>query len=343
MKIGETQMDIPSFTPQQNVAFKLLQNDFRYIYTIIKNKAQIKSNYLMNMMPFLGLLVDGAEDWVKAVNRSSKAKIPAPSFTKVEEEYYAKIRSSIKLWEDNYFNIYSKFEQIYQKEKDYFSSLCKPIAKELELYDIFGVDVVDGEYCGNTILCAYYSALDTHNPNVGNEIKNLSIVGGKYISSFNALKEYNTNNNMTFSYKDYGGFFKSPVGNDFSYKFVLLSILCEINFVLLCVDKYILEECSTKLRFAYLRYFYMAKIIPEINKEHSTSFFINTKWCCDKFRNAMAHYKIGVSLKQDEIIYDDLLYGLTQKYFDCDYFTVKKAIISELFSLAEQIKSYLGI
>lgn len=338
-------MDIPSFTPQQNVAFKLLQNDLRYIYTIImiNSKVKIKSNYLMNMLPFLGLLVDGAEDWVNAVNKSSKAKISAPSFTKVEEEYYAKIRSSIKLWEDNYPNVYSKLEQIYQKEKDYFSSLCKPNAKELELYDIFGVDVVDGEYCGNTILCAYYSALDVHSPNVGNDIKNLSIVGGKYISSFNAIKEYNTNNNMTFSDKDYGGFFKSPVGNNFSYKFVLLSILCEINFVLLCVDKYILEECSTKLRFAYLRYFYMTKIISEINKEHSTSFSISPKWCSDKFRNAMAHYKIGVSLKPDEIIYDDIFYGLTQKYFNCDYFTVKKAIISELFSLAEQIKSYLGI
>lgn len=33
---------------------------------------------------------------------------------------------------------------------------CKPIAKELKLYDIFGTDLVDNQYRGNTILCSYY-------------------------------------------------------------------------------------------------------------------------------------------------------------------------------------------
>jgi hypothetical protein len=56
---------------------------------------------------------------------------------------------------------------------------------------------------------------------------------------------------MTFMTSDYGGFIKSPVGNKFSDKFVLFSILCQINFVLVCVNDYIIEECTTKLRFMY--------------------------------------------------------------------------------------------
>ena len=51
----------------------------------------------------------------------------------------------------------------------------------------------------------------------------------------------------------------------------------------------------------------------------------------------MAHYKLGVVLKKDELLYEDLLFGLTQKYFKLDYLIVKKGIMQELESLACQI------
>jgi len=32
-----------------------------------------------------------------------------------------------------------------------------------------------------------------------------------------------------------------------------------------------------------------------------------------EFRNAMAHYKLGVALKKEELVSNDLMYGLTIK------------------------------
>ena len=70
---------------------------------------------------------------------------------------------------------------------------------------------------------------------------------------------------------------------------------------------------------------------------------INSEWESWKFRNAMAHYKLGIALKKDELLYEDLLFGLTQKYFKSDYLIVKKGIMQELESLTCQIGDYLQL
>ena len=57
----------------------------------------------------------------------------------------------------------------------------------------------------------------------------------------------------------------------------------------------------------------------------------------------MAHYKLGVLLKEDEIIEKDIMYGLTQKCFGADYYTVKNYIITELNELSVQIRNTLNI
>lgn len=52
---------------------------------------------------------------------------------------------------------------------------------------------------------------------------------------------------MIFDIKDYGGFQKLPVGNDFSDKFALFSILSQINFlpgIPLKKEELVLDELS---------------------------------------------------------------------------------------------------
>lgn len=83
----------------------------------------------------------------------------------------------------------------------------------------------------------------------------MSVIGGKYINLFDAMKEYPVDTSIKYDVRDYGGFVKSPVGNTFSDKFVLFSILCQINFIICCVDSWVREEVSTKMRFAYLLYY----------------------------------------------------------------------------------------
>ena len=169
------------------------------------------------------------------------------------------------------------------------------------------------------------------------------MIGGKYIALFLVKDPYEINQSMNFECYDYGGFIKSPVGNAFSDRFVLFSILCQVNFILKCIDEYLLNATTTKLRFAYLLYYYVMRLLPEINQKLSTNFKMDDKWVCDKFRNAMAHYKIGVSLQEPEIITTDPFYGLTQKYFNSDFASVKDSIFVNLSILSKQFTKYLNI
>lgn len=290
----------------------------------------------------MGVIIDGVEDWIKSYNNSSKHKLNMPVFNKTEQQYYEKMRDSIKMWQKDYDAIYELLGNAYKKSDTYFSNLCKPIAKMLKLYDIYGIDRANGIICGNTILCLYYNPLYSFENN-GEYIKSMSEIGGKYIALFDATKGYSIDASMIFDTKDYGGFQKSPVGNVFSDKFVLFSILSQINFLIYCVDSWITEETPTKLRFAYLLYYSLSDIISEINVKLNTKFVLDRSWYSTEFRNSMAHYKLGVSLKQNELISDDMLYGLTQKYFEKEYMDVKKAIISELDKLARQIQKYLNL
>ena len=103
------------------------------------------------------------------------------------------------------------------------------------------------------------------------------------------------------------------------------------------------KQQAVSLRFAYILYYYALHIIPAINQKLSMQFAMDDKWNSDAFRNAMAHYKIGVALKDRELIMSDPLFGLTQKYLGCDYYALKKGVMQELMSLASQLQVYLKL
>lgn len=335
--------ELPSFNPIQQKAIDLMKSDLRFIYTIINNKQLIECNYVVSSMPYIGLIIDGIEDWIIRYNNSNRFKLLLPVFSEEEKKYYEGIRSSIKIWEPPYDDIYKRLQALYTRSDEHFSNLCKPIAKILRLYDIYGADIVDGEVCGNTILCSYYLPSFSFSKEYEKHMRYMSAIGGQYIWIFNAIEPYQVKTNMKFSTKDYGGFVKSPVGNKFSDKFILFSILCQIQFILLCVWKYIDEECPTKLRLGYILYYYLIAVLPAINTRLKTSFTMDPKYHSDLFRNAMAHYGLGVALKQEELIENDPLGGLTQKYFKCDYNLLALGIIEQLYDLAQQLKQYLKI
>ena len=331
------------FNTLQKISIALINSDLRFIYTIHQNYTNVGGNFFVALFPYLGLVTDGAEDWLKAYNNSSKMKLVVPLFNNEQQSFFEKMRSSIKIWEQDYDLIYQELGHIYKESDDYFSSLCKPIAKQLHLYDIFGAYIANHKYCGNTVLCNYYIP----DYKFGNDHKDLLInmgsVTGEYIALFGAKENYTFNSSFTNVYdRDYGGFIKSPVGNKYSDKFVLFSILCQINFVLEGINKTIIDETPTKLRFSYLLYYYLLKKLPQINKKFRTDFKLSDKWCSGKFRNAMAHYKMGIALQENEIVFDDPLYGLTQKYLGTDYYTVKNDIVDSLENLSTQLDTFLG-
>ena len=234
------------------------------------------------MLPYLGVVIDGAEDWVKAINNSSKCKLQIPLFKESESVFYEQIRNSIKMWNQDYDKIYKLLKNAYHKSDEYFGSVCNPIAKAVHLYDIYGMDTINGAICGNTILCQYYSPFFSYTGNNGEYIKSMTEIGGQYIRLFNSISEYTVNNDFKLDVQDYGGFVKSPVGNRFSDKFVLVSIICQINFLLYGVEQWIKEEIPTKLRFGYILYFYLINVVEQINTKLGITLKIDTKWKSDK-------------------------------------------------------------
>lgn len=332
-------------TVQQKAARELIRCDLRYLVTILQNRDSINSNYIVSMMPYLSLIIDGAEAWVAAMNNASLCAINAPRFTQKEKLFYDSARQSIKLWEMPYKEVYTLLEKCYTESDDYFSSLCKPIAKHLRLYDIFGADLTaDGHFCGNTILgSVYLPGYNLGDSAYGPNLQDMAVIGGKYISIFDAMEAYETNYKLHFHYRDYGGFVKSPVGNKFSYRFVLFSILCQLNFVLYAVDRYIVPEIPTKLRFAYILYYYLCDMLLKINAKHGTSFSLNRSFYSQEFRNAMAHYKVGVYLKPNDIVPDDPMFGMTQKAFGHNFYMVKDSVFDELKSISRQLEDFLKL
>lgn len=332
-----------NFTAVQNAALSLMQSDLKFLFTVIKESSTKKTNYIPSLLPYMAVIIDGVEDWIRAYNNSNKIKLDAPIFNKSEQKYYEKMRESIKIWQKDYDGVYKLLKCAYEESDTYFSGLCKPIAKRLKLYDIYGVDTINGVVCGNTILCYIYNPLFSFNYDNGEYIKAMAEIGGKYIVVFNAQDKYKIDNSLKFDICDYGGFIKSPVGNKFSDKFVLFSILSQINFLLYGIEQWIVEEIPAKMRFSYLLYYSLLNVIPQMNQKLSTSFKMDGKWNSKQFRNAMAHYKLGIALKEEELIIDDELFGLTQKYFGVPYMTAKKAIVNELRKFSKQIGGYLQI
>lgn len=320
----------------QQAAICLMQCDLKFLYTIFIHRECIPPNYYVALMPYMGLIIDGVEDWIKVYNNSSKVKLEAPVFTAPQQAYYEEMRKSIKLYEKGADYLNQLLQTKYQESDRYFSSVCKPLAKHLNLYDIYGVFSCNEVPCDNTILDQCFSPYFQFGNPDGQRIQSMAEVAGKYVAIFNAIESYSINENYFFSTKDYGGFVKSPLGRSYNVRFMLFSIMCQINFVVKAVNDLVKDETPTKLRFSYLLYYYLCNIISSVNDLCKTSLVIDNKYCSEEFRNSMAHYKLGVALREAELK-DDSIFGLSQKILNVEYLVLRRAIIDELTQLSRQI------
>ena len=104
-------------------------------------------------------------------------------------------------------------------------------------------------------------------------------------------------------------------------------------------------DIPAKLRLSYIQYYYLAMQLSALNEMFKHSFYLNPEWIDSqhKVRNCMAHYGLGVALKQNEVDENDLFGGLTIKYFKKDWITLLELINAELVSLAQQISVFLKL
>lgn len=332
-------------TSTEQIALKLIKTDLLFVYTLtLKNKEKkINPTYFVSLSPYLGVVTSGIEQWSKKVGETKEF---ISKFNSQEKDYYEKLRGNVKLSNYDFKEYLDVLEIKYNEADDYFANACKPIAKLLNLYDIFGCFLINDQYCDNTILDSIYTPY--HSYESGNEdyIINMSSFLGKLCAEYGVVntQSLNLKDNMKNETKDYGGLITSPVkSRNFTDKFALFSILCSINFVIYGINEYIIDEVTTKFRFVYLQYYYISFLLTDINNHFQTNFIIDKSMVNENIRNSMAHYGLGSVLKPDEIDIHDEFGGLTQKFLNLNWIDTKNHIVLSLKDLSEQLKIYLKV
>ena len=325
----------------QEKSYNLIQKDARFVYTlttVFRSSNALKSNYIMMLQPFIGLFADGCEQWGRKVG------IDTPIFSEKEKKHYTEMRKSTKLFDMTYDELFNTLKMALIESDKYFYDTRTLQSKLCGLYYNAGVDLQGDTFCGNTVLCSIYAPFyKFSDKQYGKYIKNMSIVAGKLATVYGGsnTQPYRVNDSLKFRYEDYHFFNKCPRDIKNHDDFLLFSLLCSINFVRVFICQYFTDEFVTKLRFAYLQYYYLTTLIPQINQKLATNFAINRQYKNDKFRNCMAHYGLGASLKETDIIESDMLYGLSNLIFNMSYIDIKTAIYSELDSFSEELTNYL--
>lgn len=329
------------YTPTQKVASKLIVEDLRFVYsTLVANKSSIVPYYAVALQPYLGLVTDGVEQWSKKVGKKDISV-----FTAKEKDYYIALRNSIKLWQTNFCELNLQLKNIYHLNDDYYAGVCQPIAREQNFYDIYAGYIINGYFCDNTILDSIYTPYFKFCVD-GKYIQSMISFLGKLISEYGADRRphLKVDTTMQLEKQDYCGFFPSPTGHrEYHESFLLFSIMCSINFLIFGVNQYVVDETPTKLRFAYVQYFYLVKLIKEINNALSCNFELDSRWYNTDMRDCLAHYGLGSVLKQSEVDKTDEFGGLTNKLFQCKWQILEKNIFEELFKLSEQLRVFLKI
>ena len=326
----------------QKAAYELIQSDARFIYSlmhILQNAKNISSNYIMMCQPYIGLFAHGAEQWCKKVGFDK-----SPRFNEKEKEYYTLLRQNHKLFDMKCDDFAKSLMKEYQISDDYFYRIRGVREKIFGYYNV-GTDLCNGKYCGNTLLCAVYSPLLCLEDNeVGPIIRDLSIIAGKLSAFFDCMDfpiyKYDDNSNIVM-YRDYHFYKNCPLKIKNELGLVLFSVLCSINYITVFLEKYFTEEIPQKFKFAYLQYYYLCDFINDINNKFNTNFFIDNALTNREFRNCLAHYGLGQFLNEEDIVFDDMLKGLTIKAFGLNYSKSKIQLFDYLSGLEKQITDYI--
>ena len=339
-EVINTNNKLANLNTVQEKAFSLIQADARFLYSFVEihKTARPKSNFNLMSLPYLGLFIDGAEKW------GNKVGVDISKFTEDEKNYYEVMRNSIKLFDLSFVEYSDLLHTAFEENDKHFYDTSPYELKNLKLYHNVGTDVTGEKFCGNTILCSIYIPCPYFSDGINKFLRDLFIVGGELTAQYGGanLGAYSTNPQIKFTYKDFHFFDRCPLKNSEFSSFVLFSVLCSINYILLCINKYFIDEFPAKLRFAYILYYYLANFIQDANDKMSTTFNIDKKYLNQDFRNCMVHYGLGQVMKEADIIESDsMMFGLTDKFFSKSYFELKECIYFELQNLADQLETYL--
>lgn len=323
----------------QKAAYSLMREDARFLFSLVdlyKNGCSLDDNYVCMSLPYIGLFADGAEQWCRKVG------ISVPRFSLEEKGYYSHLRNSIKSLERGYNDYINSLKEMLQKSDEHFKKIREP---GQEAYFNIGTDLFMEKYCGNTVLCATYNLFDCFQEEVGPRLRDISVVAGKIAASLGCdrFAPYRHSDEKAV-YRDYHFYLNSPLRLNNDIGLLLFSIICSVNYAIVFIENYYLDEIPQKFKFAYLQYYYLCEFIQQIKKQTGIVIEIDSSLLNRNFRNCLAHYGLGQYMKESDIVNGDVLYGLTFKAFGRNYVDTKKYLYDILQRTVDQIEEIvLGI
>lgn len=315
---------------------ELIREDARFIYSVVDlaQKGKINNNYFLMLTPFLGVFTDGAAKW------GHKIKVDPPELDEEERYYYEQTRSASKLYEKSYHELRSLFDQAIAESDTCYYKKWSFLQRILGYYN-YGVDIVDDRVCGNTILCSIYNPRSLFKKETRLQLYEISIIAGKIVQYYLSNGEillFKYNNSIRQKVEDYNIFTKTPLKMKSLDGFILFSIICSINHATYFTERLFIEEMPIKFRLAYLQYYYLSKIIPEINDYTGLRLSYDDSLVNRRLRNCIAHYGLGQYMIDDEIIEHDPMKGMTEKFLNMDYFDAKNKLYGLMRRLVEEIE-----
>lgn len=331
-----------------SIVRKLIQDDAKYIYTLVKLSDECRLNYIGMAVPYIGIFADSAELWGK------RAGYIKTFFDKKEKETFAILRNRRKWLEISFREYMEETEKALTASDRYYSSLSNPLKRFFRLYSNAGVDYIGDNLCGNSLLRSIYIPSDTPASSLYEaEIEKIGSVAEKLCEMYigdndiidilgirSTLYDKKTNRSE-YIYKEYNFYSRCPLKKHDITSLTLFSILCSANFLLDFMDQFYIVKNETKLRFIYVLYCQLTDMLKDINKNVGYEFKLNEKWYNRELRYSMMHYELGQILNEDNIIQTDPFGGATDILLKINYITLLNELSNEIKSFADQLTGYL--
>ena len=106
------------FSPTEAVVLKLIQEDMKFIYNVIKDmEIRQTHNFTISLLPYMALVYKEAYKWC---SKNKKLRKWLPKTPSKMEAYYKYYREYNKLLKDDIVTINNSYKYQFNKTKNYF-------------------------------------------------------------------------------------------------------------------------------------------------------------------------------------------------------------------------------
>lgn len=125
------------FSPTEEVVLKLIQEDMKFIYNVIKDmEIRQEYNFTIALLPYMALISKEAHKWCRKIK---KLREYIPKISNETELYYEYYREYNKLLKNDIVAINDNYKYQFNKTKNYFEKDRSNFSKKLGFYKTYGV------------------------------------------------------------------------------------------------------------------------------------------------------------------------------------------------------------